>query len=74
MCIYMYICVYVLGNDRTWNFLPNPNRTEPNFCAYDLRSYQIKLIKMRAEAWISQSKSLRGTLFKPRRRQLEFVQ
>ena len=45
-----------LGNDRTWNFLPNLNRTEPliffaepNFCAYDLRSYQLKLIKMRAE-------------------------
>ena len=50
-----------LGNDPTRNFLPNPNRTEPNlrfflpnrtepnFCAYDLRSYQLKLIKMRAE-------------------------
>ena len=52
-----------VGNDRTRNFLPNPNRTEPpiffaepnrtetepNFCAYDLRSYQLKLIKMRAE-------------------------
>ena len=34
-----------LGSDRTRNFLPNPNRTEPpifvcrtepNFCAYDL--------------------------------------
>ena len=47
----------LLGNDRTRNFLPNPNRpnlrffcrTEPNFCAYDLRSHQLKLIKMRAE-------------------------
>ena len=35
---------------------PEPNRTsdffcrtEPNICAYDLRSYQLKLIKMRAE-------------------------
>ena len=33
---------------------PEPNRTsdffaEPNFCTYDLRSYQLKLIKMRAE-------------------------
>ena len=35
---------------------PEPNRTsdffcrtEPNFCAFDLRSYQLKLIKMLAE-------------------------
>ena len=39
----------MLGNDRTRNFLSNRTETEPNFCAYDLRSYQLKLIKMRDE-------------------------
>ena len=28
---------------------PNRTETEPNFCAYDLRSYELKLIKVFAE-------------------------
>ena len=61
-CI-LYVYSVHIRNDRTRNFLPNPNRTEPpiffaesnrtetepNSCAHDLRSYQLKLIKMRAE-------------------------
>ena len=47
--------------NRTSNFFC---RTEPNFCAYDLHSYQLKLTKVLAEL----------ANLKPRRRQLEFVQ
>ena len=59
VCVCMCVCVCVCIRKRpNHEFFaePEPNRTEPpiffaepNFCAYDLRSYQLKLIKMLAE-------------------------
>ena len=36
-------------NLRVFFAEPNQTETEPNFCAYDLRSYEFKLIKVLAE-------------------------
>ena len=42
----MIFAISIVGNDRTRNFLPNRTFVHMN---YDLRSYQLKLIKMLAE-------------------------